>query len=196
MEPTAGTNRWGGGISPWGIRWQKAMLWFFIAGDALLFAGFLASYGFARLGSEAWPDRNAVFPMGFVTTMTFVLLSSSATMASAVAAARSGDAARTRGFLLLTVLGGAAFLAMQAYEWAHFIGAGARMGSNPWGPGQFSAYFFLITGFHGTHVLVGLVVLLVTLLRRSSASGVELAGLYWHFVDLVWVFVFGAFYLV
>jgi cytochrome c oxidase subunit 3 len=196
MEPTAGTTRWSGGISPWGVSWQKAMMWFFIVGDALLFAGFLASYGFARLASESWPDRHAVFPMGFVTVMTFVLISSSATMASAVAAARGRDASRTRRFLLLTILGGALFLAMQAYEWAHFIGAGARMGSNPWGAGQFSAYFFLITGFHGTHVLVGLIVLLTTTLRRSPAASVELAGLYWHFVDLVWVFVFGFFYLV
>jgi cytochrome c oxidase subunit 3 len=101
--------------------------------------------------------------------------------------------------VLLTILGGAGFLGMQAYEWTHLIGEGVRLNVNPWGDAAFGAYFFLLTGFHGTHVLTGLVVLTATAVRSAqgitTADGVELAGLYWHFVDLVWVFIFTLFYL-
>ena len=102
-------------------------------------------------------------------------------------------------FLFLTILGGAAFLGCQAYEWTHLIHEGARLTSNPWSSPQFSACFFVLTGFHGSHVLSGLVILLITAIRtamgKTPAQGVEMAGLYWHFVDLVWVFIFTLFYL-
>jgi cytochrome c oxidase subunit 3 len=192
-------NRWSGGESPFRMGWQKMMMWWFIVTDGLLFAGFLAAYGFARAGSAEWPDRHKVFHISFLTTMTFILISSSATMANAVAAARERDWANARKFLLFTILGGLAFLGMQAYEWAAVIGDGMRLGANPWGDKLFGAYFFMMTGFHGTHVLLGVVVLLLTLLGvkrgKSTGDSVELAGLYWHFVDLVWVFIFGCFYL-
>ena len=200
MEAQVAESRWGGGSSPFDVGWQKMMMWWFIVTDGLLFAGFLASYGFARLGSDQWPVPSDVFHLNFIATMTFVLISSSATMASAVEAARHNDRKVAMRFLLLTILGGLAFLGMQAYEWSTIIGEGARLNSNPWGEPLFSAYFFLITGFHGTHVLIGLIVLIVTAARtaggKSTADGIELAGLYWHFVDLVWVFVFGCFYLI
>lgn len=183
--------------SPFAMSWQKFMMWLFIVSDALLFAGFLASYGFSRLSAETWPDRSKVFHMDFIAAMTFVLISSSATMATAVGAARKGDRKTARLFLALTLLGGVIFLGMQAYEWSTIIGEGARLNGNPWGVPNFSAYFFMITGFHGTHVLIGAVILAaVTLKSAATAEGVELAGLYWHFVDLVWVFVFGCFYLI
>lgn len=138
--------------------------------------------------------------MWFITLMTFVLISSSATMAMAVEGARRGDARTAVRFLFLTVLGGVCFLGMQAFEWTALIHEGARLDSNPWGVPDFSAFFFMITGLHGTHVLIGVVVLAIVALRaktdRYSAEGVELVGLYWHFVDLVWVFVFGCFYLI
>ena len=131
--------------------------------------------------------------------MTFVLISSSATMASAVQAAKEERRSDALRFILLTVLGGAIFLGMQAYEWTHVIGEGARLNTNPWGDASFGAYFFLLTGFHGTHVLTGLIVLVSTAIRSAKgltpAVGVEMAGLYWHFVDLVWVFIFTLFYL-
>ena len=98
------------------------------------------------------------------------------------------------------MLGGAIFLGMQAIEWSTIIGQGATLDSNPWGPAAFSAYFFMMTGLHGTHVLIGVLILLFTALRTKSGKatprGIELAGLYWHFVDLVWVFIFGCFYLI
>ena len=142
MNTTIAENRWEGGVSPYGQSWQKLMMWFFIIGDALLFGGFLASYGFTRDGSAA------------VVKWT-----------------------------LLTLVGGAIFLGCQAYEWSHLIGEGGRPWNNPWGDRSFGAYFFLITGFHGTHVLIGLIILLVTALSSKKATtidpnGVEVAGLY------------------
>ena len=184
-----------------GAEWRKLMMWLFLVTDSLLFAGFLGGYAFARMASDTpWPDREAIFSLNFITAMTFLLITSSTTMASAVLAARHGDRAKARLLLLVTAIMGLVFLGMQAYEWTHFIGDGARLDGNPWGVPAFSAYFFLITGFHGTHVLIGVLVLLLTAMRslgRENASEmVEVAGLYWHFVDLVWVFVFGCFYLV
>lgn len=188
----------GSGLSA--MNWQKLMMWVFIIVDGLMFAGFLASYGFARLSNPAWPNRGEIFHLGFIAMMTFTLISSSATMASAVHAARTGAGSRVKTFLWLTAVGGAAFLGMQAYEWSELIHQGVRLGANPWGVPLFGAYFFLITGFHGSHVLSGVVILIVTALRwgagRTTPDGVELAGLYWHFVDLVWIFIFTFFYLI
>ena len=176
------------------------MMWWFIVTDALLFAGFLAAYGFNRLAAPAWPQQETVFSMNFIAAMTFVLISSSATMATAVGGAHRGDLKTAFRFTALTVLGGLGFLGMQAWEWSHVIGAGATLTHNPWGVADFGAFFFMITGFHGTHVLIGVIILLVTAIRvkmgKTRAEGVELAGLYWHFVDLVWVFIFGFFYLI
>src|SRR5690349_16941842 len=195
-----GTDPWSGGVCPFAAGWRKVMMWTFIVTDGLLFAGFLASYGYARVIAGTWPDRAQIFSLPYLAAMTFVLITSSATMASAVEAAESG-ARRTAARLIgLTIGGGAVFLAMQAYEWAHLIGEGATLASNPWGDAAFGSYFFLLTGFHGTHVLTGLIVLGATAWRtsagRSTPVGVEMAGLYWHFVDLVWVFIFTLFYLV
>lgn len=191
---------WGGGVSPFGVEWQKLMMWIFIISDALLFAGFLAGYGFLRLASPSWPLQSEVFDLRLITLMTFVLISSSATMATAVGAAQHGNQKMVIRFLLLTILGGLTFLGLQAYEWSHLIAQGASLSGNPWGVPLFSASFFVITGFHGSHVLSGIIILTVTAIRttlgRSRAEGVELAGLFWHFVDLVWVFIFTFFYLI
>jgi cytochrome c oxidase subunit 3 len=185
---------------PLGVGWRKVMMWAFIVTDGLLFAGFLASYGYARLMASRWPVQTEVFSLGYLATMTFVLISSSATMASAVEAARFRQWTAASRFIQLTLAGGAMFLGMQAYEWSHVISEGASLTGNPWGDAAFGSYFFLLTGFHGSHVLTGLVVLAATAFRaahgRSTGEGVEMAGLYWHFVDLVWVFIFTLFYLV
>ena len=138
--------------------------------------------------------------MPFIGLMTFVLITSSATMATAVGAAHRGDLRLARTFVVLTTIGGLFFLGCQAREWTGLILEGARLTANPWGVPAFSGFFFMITGFHGTHVLIGVVILALLAARlrsgRSSASGVELVGLYWHFVDLVWVFIFTFFYLI
>jgi cytochrome c oxidase subunit 3 len=191
---------WGGGAAPFGATWQKTMMWIFIVTDGLLFSGLLCGYGFLRMASPMpWPRQSEVFSIPFIALMTFILITSSATMGSAVAAARLGDRGRTLLYLLGTILGGAAFLGCQAYEWTELIHEGARLTGNPWGAPQFSQAFFLLTGFHGSHVFSGLVILTITLVRSSMGKtppqGVEMAGLYWHFVDLVWVFIFTLFYL-
>jgi len=192
-------SRWAGGVCPFEAGWKKVMMWVFIVGDGILFAGFLASYGYARHMAADWPVISEVFNLGLIAVMTFVLISSSATMAVAVAAAAKGDRATVLRYLGLTIVGGAIFLGMQAYEWAHLIEAGAAPWGNPFGARMFGAYFFLITGFHGTHVLIGVLINVITALRFgkgiTTPENVEMAGLYWHFVDLVWVFVFTLFYL-
>jgi cytochrome c oxidase subunit III len=182
------------------VEWRKLMLWLFIVSDALLFSGFLGSYMFSRLASDSgWPDQTEAFSMHFITMMTFTLITSSSTMACAVKASNEGNVSLARRYLALTTVIGLAFLVMQGIEWTHFIHDGARLNTNPWGIPAFSAYFFMMTGLHGTHVLIGVVILAITLLHttpeRMDAGKVELAGLYWHFVDLVWVFIFGCYYL-
>ena len=192
---------WGGGRSPFGTGWSKFMMWIFIVSDALTFAGFLIAYGFMRNIAPAWPEQTEIFNMVLITFMTFALISSSAVMAMAVGAARAGQPKLAVRFLAATIVGGIIFLGCQVYEWAHFIEEGARPWFNPWMPDvpQFTAGFFVITGFHGFHVLSGVTILAIVALRAAmgkySADGVENAGLYWHFVDVVWVFVFAFFYL-
>jgi len=191
---------WGGGKSPFGTSWSKFMMWIFIISDALTFAGFLIAYGFMRKVAPAWPNQmEDVFSPVLITFMTFVLISSSAVMAMAVSAAKAHDPKTAVRYIAMTIFGGAIFLACQVYEWAHFIGEGATLTKNPWGVPQFSASFFVITGFHGFHVLSGLTILAIVALRAAmgkySADSVENAGLYWHFVDVVWVFVFAFYYL-
>jgi cytochrome c oxidase subunit 3 len=192
---------WGGGKSPFGTTWGKFMMWVFIVSDALTFAGFIVAYGFMRSVSPAWPDQSEVFSMTLITFMTFALISSSLVMALSVASAQNGDQKRAVQFLMATIVGGAIFLGCQAYEWAHFIGEGARLDVNPWMPDvpQFTAAFFVMTGFHGFHVLTGLLLLTYTAVRagmgKYSGDSVEIAGLYWHFIDVVWVFIFAFFYL-
>ena len=190
---------WGGGKSPFGTSWSKFMMWIFIISDALTFMAFLMTYGFMRSISPEWPKQTEVFNMVLITFMTFVLISSSAVMAMAVAAARTSNPKLAVRFLVLTIAGGLIFLGCQAYEWSNLIGEGARLTKNPWGVAQFAASFFVITGFHGFHVFTGVTILAIVAIRAAmgkySADGVENAGLYWHFVDVVWVFVFAFFYL-
>ena len=190
---------WGGGKNPFGTTWGKFMMWIFIVSDALTFAGFIIAYGFMRAVSPEWPDQAEVFNMGLITFMTFALISSSAVMAMAVGAAQQGRRNEAVRFLYMTIVGGMIFLGSQVYEWSHFIGEGARLDSNPWGVPQFSAVFFVMTGFHGLHVLSGIILLAYTAIRarlgKYSGDSVEIVGLYWHFIDVVWVFIFAFFYL-
>src|SRR5262249_9192494 len=154
---------WGGGVSPFGATWQKTMMWIFIVTDALLFGGLLSGYGFLRQASLApWPERAKVFSIPFIALMTFILITSSMFMGTAVTAARLGDRKKALANLIFTILGGAAFLGCQAVEWTHLIKEGAGLTGNPWGVPQFSQCFFILTGFHGSHVFSGLIILIVT----------------------------------
>jgi len=216
---TSTTNSWGGGQSPFNVSYGKLMIWVFLLSDAFTFSALLVSYGMVRVSSESWPSPEAVYnalpfahglnaPLIFVGIMTFILILSSVTMVLAVEAGSRMDRIGVQKWMGWTIIGGIAFLGCQAWEWSHFISGtglgGANLSYNEYGPPDFAGFFFFITGFHGTHVLSG--VLLNYLVyyrtvtglydRRGSYEMVEKVGLYWLFVDLVWVFVFTFFYLV
>ena len=134
--------------------------------------------------------------------MTFLLICSSVTMVKALEWLGRGDRDRAVRFLLYTAAGGTIFVGLQAYEWSHLIHAGLHINGNPWGSSLFGASFFLVTGFHGLHVTGGVIYLLAIaryVLNRpqpeASYNAVEIVGLYWHFVDLVWIMVFTFMYL-
>lgn len=194
-------SAWGGAEKPLAAGDLKVGMWLFLGTDALMFATLLSAYGVNRLYNPAWPDAETAFGgLELVSLMTFILITSSATMAAAVEAAEQRDVGRTRLLLGATIAGGLLFLGAQAFEWSHFIATGARLYSNPWGSPLFSASFFVITGFHGFHVAAGVVYLALTLLRtwygHFADAAIEAAGLYWHFVDLIWVLIFTLFYLI
>jgi len=265
---------WDGGVSPFKISYGKIMMWYFLLSDAFTFAGFLIAYGTLRVSMATWPVPDFVFsafpgglhhkPLLFVTVMTFILLASSFTMVRAVQEGHQENRKGVVFWMILTIIGGAAFLGCQAWEWTTMIGAEhVTITTNPFsahtepgvylegdghdikkgdtfeegasylihqhdgewhnlkyevtggedagmikeqafGPKAFGALFFFITGFHGFHVLSGVVFLLIICInaatglyaaRKNGYEMVEKIGLYWHFVDLVWVFVFLVFYL-
>ncbi len=183
--------------------WGKLGMWVFLAGDAMSFGALLAGYGALRYGSADWPNPSHVLGIQLTAFMTFLLICSSVTMVKGLAAIQHGDEAGLRRFLALTILGGVMFLGMQAYEWTHLIERGMRLSGNPFGASLFSTTFFCLTGFHGCHVFGGVVYLTCILVQamrgRYTANAhnpVEIAALYWHFVDLVWILVFTFVYLV
>ncbi len=313
IDNTVDQGAWSGGERPFKASYGKLMMWYFLLSDAFTFAGFLIAYGALRFSSVTWPVPDAVFstapfnnlglgiplPLIFVTFMTFVLIFSSVTMVRAVQEGHRENKNGVVFWMFLTILGGAAFLGCQAWEWTNLIytegmtitkdpfgthidsgtymtadelkGAGfvetkkdgatyylppntsdleenrfytkkdhhghdltgtkfkpedsflvtydhnthhyetsayktedGKIRKEQFGPKAFGALFFFITGFHGFHVLSGVVFLLIIMLnvmsglyveRRNGYEMVEKIGLYWHFVDLVWVFVFLVFYL-
>ncbi len=204
------------------VSWGKAMMWIFLLSDTFIFGCFLLSYMTARMSTRVpWPNPSEVFalhiggreiPLILIAIMTFVLISSSGTMAMAVNFGYRRDRKKTAALMVLTALLGATFVGMQAFEWTKLITEGVRPWGNPWGAAQFGSSFFMITGFHGTHVTIGVIFLLIVARkvlrgdyetgvrgfftsRRGQYESVEIMGLYWHFVDLVWVFIFAFFYL-
>ena len=204
------------------VSWGKAMIWIFLLSDIFIFGCFLLSYMTARMSTLVpWPNPSEVFalhmfgadiPLILIAIMTFVLITSSGTMALAVNFGYRRDRKMTALMLLVTAFFGAMFVGMQAFEWTKLISEGVRPWGNPWGAEQFGATFFMITGFHGTHVTIGVIFLLIVARkvargdydtgrrgfftsRRGNYESVEIMGLYWHFVDLVGVFIFAFFYL-
>ena len=204
------------------VSWGKAMMWIFLLSDTFIFSCFLLSYMTVRMSTTVpWPNPSEVFglhlfgqniPLILIAIMTFVLITSSGTMAMAVNYGYRRQRKTTAILMLVTAFFGATFVGMQAFEWTKLIMEGVRPWGNPWGAPQFGSTFFMITGFHGTHVSIG-VIFLVAIARKvwrgdfdrgrrgffTSRKGnyeiVEIMGLYWHFVDLVWVFIFAFFYL-
>ena len=184
--------------------WGKLMMWVFLCSDAMSFAGLLAAYGAVRLGSSNWPVPSEKLDVPLTALNTFILICSSVTMVKALSAIRHGDRKGFLGWLAATMTGGASFLGIQAYEWTHLIHEGMTIQGNPWGVSTlFGATFFILTGFHGCHVLSGVIYLFCIFVRGAQGaygdenySPVEIAGLYWHFVDLIWILVFTFVYLI
>ena len=285
----AGTKWWNGGRSPFNASYGKVMMWYFLMSDAFTFGAFLISYGTIRFSVNDWADPNQVFnsfpfaghanlPLAFVSLMTFILIFSSVTMVLAVHEGHNMNRKGVEKYMIMTIVGGIAFLSCQAWEWTHLL-TGEHVAllndgtlsvlpttpsSNPWGghvPHEammtalqktphdqlahiagtlhdggeiahntalmsnaelqklistsdmhinhvgrpaFGSYFFGITGFHGFHVFSGVVINIIMYIKtklghfdqRGHYEMIEKAGVYWHFVDLVWVFVFLCFYLV
>src|SRR5688572_11645911 len=196
------------------VHWGKAMMWIFLLSDTFIFTCFLTSYMNVRISTTVpWPSPSKVFalevggvtvPLLLIAIMTMVLITSSGTMAMAVNNGYRRHRANTTALLLITAAFGATFVGMQAFEWTKLIvDEGVRPWGNPMGAAQFGSSFFMITGFHGLHVTGGVIYLTVVALRvlngfydrKGTYETVEVAGLYWHFVDLVWVFIFAFFYL-
>jgi heme/copper-type cytochrome/quinol oxidase subunit 3 len=182
--------------------WGKLGMWIFLVGDAMSFGTLLAGYGAVRFGSSNWPHPADVLGINLTAFMTFLLICSSVTMVKGLSAAQHDDQAGFRKYIGLTIVGGVIFLGLQAYEWTHLIHGGLGFTTNKWGASLFGTTFFIITGFHGMHVTGGVVYLLCILIRgwggvynSHNASPVEILGLYWHFVDLVWIMVFTFVYL-
>lgn len=205
------------------VNWGKVMMWIFLLSDTFVFSCFLLAYMTVRMSTvEAWPSASDVFALSFggdpiplilIAIMTFILISSSGTMAMAVKFGYERDRKKTAILMLVTALLGASFVGMQAFEWTKLIvDHGIRPWGNPLGAPQFGAIFFMVTGFHGFHVSVGVLFLFIVARkvwrgdlegdtrgfftgRKGNYEAVEIMGLYWHFVDLVWVFIFAFFYL-
>jgi len=205
-----------------GVQWGKAMMWIFLLSDTFIFSCFLISYMKGRASTVVdWPNTSHVFSLDFmgvpvplllIAIMTFVLITSSGTMALAVKYGYEKNRKMCGHLILATALGGLIFVGMQAFEWSKLIHEGVRPWSNPFGAAQFGSYFFMITGFHGTHVSIGVIFLFIFARKvyrgdfdtgrrgffttmKSDYVSIEILGLYWHFVDLVWVFIFAFFYL-
>jgi cytochrome c oxidase subunit 3 len=196
------------------VPWGKAMMWIFLLSDTFIFSCFLVSYMKVRMSTTVpWPNPSEVFgltvfgqsvPLLLIAIMTFILITSSGTMALAVNFGYRKDRKKTFWLMVATAALGASFVGMQAFEWTKLIMEGVRPWENPFGAAQFGSSFFMITGFHGMHVSAGVIYLLVIAnrvrngfyeKRGGNYEIVEVTGLYWHFVDLVWVFIFAFFYL-
>jgi cytochrome c oxidase subunit 3 len=195
------------------VPWGKAMMWIFLLSDTFIFTCFLTGYMHVRMSTPVpWPNPSEVFaltlfgqhiPLILIAIMTFVLITSSGTMALAVNYGYRRNRARATSLMLITAAFGAVFVGMQAFEWTKLIvDEGIRPWGNPMGAQQFGAAFFMITGFHGLHVSAGVIYLVIVALKvwrgdyeQKGYEIVEITGLYWHFVDLVWVFIFAFFYL-
>jgi heme/copper-type cytochrome/quinol oxidase subunit 3 len=185
----------------------RLAVWAFLVNEGFLFGSILAAGVFLRLGGTVpWPRPLDALALGPAVLATLILIGSSATLNESLDALRRGNALFARGWLVSTLLAGSVFLAIQAYEWWDLTQAalalsaheGVPLVTNPWGAATFMQIFFLATGLHGLHVLLGL--LLMTWLLGTGTYAdekrLECVALYWHFVDFVWIFILSTLYLV
>ena len=207
-------NDWAADKQAYHVPWGKAMMWIFLVSDTFIFSCFLVGYLNVRLTTtEPWPLQSEIFALSFgggapiplilIAIMTFILITSSGTMALAVNMGYRKEKLKAFWLICITAAFGASFVGMQMFEWSKLIlDEGVRPWGNPFGAPQFGSIFFMVTGFHGLHVTGGVIYLIWVALRvkrgyydNKGFGIIEIAGLYWHFVDLVWVFIFAFFYL-
>jgi heme/copper-type cytochrome/quinol oxidase subunit 3 len=181
-----------------GLSNNKLAMWLFLGSDCLLFGALISTYMLYRGRVQRGPNPNALYNIPFTSVSSFVLLMSSLTMVLAVTASKRGDMRRTRIWLTTTALLGATFVGAQVFEFTSFYRA--KLGFTT---SLFGSSFYTLTGFHGVHVSIGVIMLLsiVALTLRGRIPGdkaevVELIGLYWHFVDIVWIVIFTLVYLI
>ena len=193
---------WSGGVSPFAVNSKKLGMWLFIVSDTLTFSALIIAYAYVRLFTPDWPRPFEIWPaIAKSSLMTFILLSSSLTMVLAVAAAHRGQVKKAVRLLIATMICGLAFVAIHATEWVTLIHEGVTPWTNPCNPAVplFGGAFFGLTGLHMLHVTIGVVYLAVICWGfnkgKWTAEHVEVSGLYWHFVDLVWMFIFPMLYL-
>ena len=182
-----------------GLTNPKLGIWLFLASEVMLFGSLFSSYALLRMGAPYWPDQSATLSVPLATLNTVILISSSVTMVLAWAAAASGKLARYRLYMGLTLLGGALFLVVKAIEYGDKFSHGLYPSTS-----NFLGLYFTMTGLHALHVVGGMIVnayLIGPGTRRWSrdharfTNRIEIAGIYWHFVDVVWIFLFPVLYL-
>lgn len=181
-----------------GLSNNKLLMWVFLGSECLLFGGLISTYLIYRSRFADGPAPGDIFDIPFTSVSSFVLLMSSLTMVLSLSALQRGDYRNNRLWLLTTALLGALFIGGQVYEFTTFLREGLGYTTSP-----FSSAFFTLTGFHGVHVSIGIVMLMSLYvssmrgnLKRESSETLEIVGLYWHFVDVVWIFIFTVIYLV
>ena len=181
-----------------GLSNNKLLMWVFLGSECLLFGGLISTYLIYRSRFADGPAPGDIFDIPFTSVSSFVLLMSSLTMVLSLSSLQRGDYRNTRLWLLTTALLGALFIGGQVYEFTTFLREGLGYSTSP-----FSSAFFTLTGFHGVHVSIGIVMLMSLYvssmrgnLKRESSETLEIVGLYWHFVAVVWIFIFTVIYLV
>ncbi len=181
-----------------GLDNRKLLMWVFLGSECLFFGSLIAAYLLYRNRSLTGPYPSDLFDIPFTSVSAFVLLMSSVSMVLALAAIQRDDRRGLQIWLFTTAILGTLFISGQAYEFTNFVHEGLSLHQN-----LFGTTFFVLTGFHGAHVTVGILILLslfVMSLRgritQAKSLNIELAGLYWHFVDIVWIVIFTLVYLI
>jgi cytochrome c oxidase subunit 3/cytochrome o ubiquinol oxidase subunit 3 len=181
-----------------GVSNEKLAMWAFLGSECLLFGALISTYFLYRGRSIVGPSPKQVYDIPYTSVSSFVLLMSSLTMVLALSAIQRGDQRRLRIWLIATAMLGATFIGGQVYEFTSFIREGLTLKTN-----LFGSSFFVLTGFHGVHVTVGIIMLLSLAnlsmrgkLPQAKSEVIEIAGLYWHFVDVVWIVIFTVVYLI
>ena len=181
-----------------GLDNRKLLMWLFLASDCLFFGSFIAAYLLYRGRSVVGPYPADLFDIPFTSVSAFILLMSSVTMVLALAAIQRGNVRNMRIWLFTTAILGTLFIAGQVFEFTEFNHEGLSLSTN-----LFGTTFFVLTGFHGAHVTVGVLILLSLFvvsmrggIQQKDSLAIELAGLYWHFVDIVWIVIFTLVYLI